>query len=166
MIATIKDPDMSGWEKTVSIMTSLGSVLMAVTMLFNAQTIATGAANGAAVLHALGLMSETTATEIQTGANVGLARSFGLLLVSMLPIVGIIGAIVIVGWLLAKAFDAIQKASPEGKLKAAQEAAENTADAINKVTEATENLSSGMDNLATARDTLHGLAKGSQEWNQ
>ena len=60
----------------------------------------------------------------------------------------------------------IQKNSPEGKLKAAQKAAEEAAEAANKAKEAYEGLSDAFDSLSDKYKALDELTKGTKEWNE
>jgi hypothetical protein len=58
------------------------------------------------------------------------------------------------------------KNSPEGKLKAAKEAAETAADAADMAAESYEKLSQSLDDLSGKYDALEDLTKGTKEWNK
>lgn len=58
------------------------------------------------------------------------------------------------------------KNSPEGKLKAAKEAAETAANAADMAAESYERLSQSLDDLSGKYDALEDLTKGTKEWNR
>ena len=75
----------------------------------------------------------------------------------------IIGVIAVV-WLLVAAFKAVHAASPEGKLEAATEAANDAADAAENAAQAYEHLASALDSIGGKEVALENLAVGTTEW--
>ena len=81
----------------------------------------------------------------------------------------IIGALVALIAIIALVVAAVKKAqanSPEGKLKAATEAAEKAAEAADKAKEAYEGLASAFESLQDKYAGLDELTKGTREWNE
>lgn len=60
---------------------------------------------------------------------------------------------------------AIKKASPEGKLKAAQEAADKAAEAADEAADSYQNLADSLEGLGGKYEELDKLAEGTTEWN-
>jgi hypothetical protein len=91
----------------------------------------------------------------------GAFRTFGISIWSAL---GWVAAAVAVIWLLVKAFQAIHAASPEGKLEAATEAANDAAEAAENAAQAYEHLASALDSISGKSAALENLAVGTTEW--
>ena len=89
-----------------------------------------------------------------------------LTLISSHPIIAIIvlflGAVLAGITAIAKA---IKDASPEGKLKKAQETAEKASEAADQVAESYENLKDSLERLSDQQETLEKLTQGTKEWN-
>ena len=81
----------------------------------------------------------------------------------------IIGALIALIAIIALVVAAVKKAqanSPEGKLKAATEAAEKAAEAAEKAKEAYEGLASAFESLQDKYTGLEELTRGTREWNE
>jgi hypothetical protein len=59
----------------------------------------------------------------------------------------------------------MKKASPEGKLDAATEAANTAADAADRAAESYENLKNTLDGLDDKYEALDDVTRGTKEWN-
>ena len=106
----------------------------------------------------LGIKVDETSNKIVIGAIKAKLALWELLL-----IVGAIIAIVAVFVAIAKS---IQKNSPEGKLKAAQEATERASEAADRAKESYEGLASAIEQLDDKYKTLDELTRGTKEWNK
>jgi hypothetical protein len=62
--------------------------------------------------------------------------------------------------------NAVQNASPEAKLKKAQEAADKASEAADNAAKSYENLKDSFEGLEKGYETLEKLAKGTEEWNE
>ena len=93
-----------------------------------------------------------------------LASAFSAIGLSMwwlLPILAGV-ALAIVG--IMHVVEAIHKASPEGQLEAAQEAADQAASAADDAAAAFDNLKDSLDSLDSKRDSLNNLIEGTDAW--
>lgn len=85
-----------------------------------------------------------------------IAANWQLILVLAVLVVAIIGLVHYLKYL--------ERNSPEGKLKAATEAADRAAEAANRATEAYKELSDGFKSLDDKYKNLENLTKGTREW--
>ena len=106
------------------------------------------------------------ATIAQTAANWGLLASMSPIAAIVLILTVAIVALVAIVWGLVKAFEAIKAASPEGKLKAAQQNAEELATALEDAKTAADDLSSAFDAYESVVETLDSCTQGTDEWNK
>ena len=97
----------------------------------------------------------TTVSEL---AGITMTAAFGWVALIVVAVVGL-------GALLVKVVKDIQANSPEGKLKAAREEAEQAAEAANKLTESYNNLANSIDSLDDKYKSLDNLTRGTKEWN-
>lgn len=97
----------------------------------------------------------TTVSEL---AGITMTAAFGWVALIVVAVVGL-------GALLIKVVKDIQANSPEGKLKAAREEAEQAAEAANKLTESYNNLANSIDGLDDKYKSLDNLTRGTKEWN-
>lgn len=124
-------------------MMGLGSVLTLLPTVFGGSTVAIKAWK-LTVLDA-------------SGANAVFTASLGWIAVAIVAAVAVI-------WLLVAAFKAIHAASPEGKLEAATQAANDAADAAENAAQAYEHLASALDSIDGKSAALQDLAVGTTEW--
>ena len=112
------------------------------------------------------LWASVTATIAQTMANWGLQASMWPILVIGLLVVAAFAALVAIVWLLIKAFKAWKANSPEGKLKAAQEASKSAAEAAEMAADAYNNLADSLQNVADKYAALENITRGTEEWRK
>ena len=96
---------------------------------------------------------------VATAAEISIAAALGWVLL-------VIAAVVALGLAIYAIADAIEKSSPEGKLKAAREEAEAAAEAADKAAESYNNLKNSFDELKDGYKTLKDLTRGTEEWNE
>ena len=87
-----------------------------------------------------------------------IAANWQLIVVLAVLIVAIVGLVHYIKYL--------QRNSPEGKLKAATEAASRAAEAADRATEAYKDLSSAFDSLEDKYKNLDNLTQGTREWKE
>lgn len=83
---------------------------------------------------------------------------------AVLAIVAAIAVLVVAIIGIIALFKKLKANSPEGKLKAAEEAAEAAGEAAEAAAEAYDNLAESFDNLADKYNTLEELTQGTREW--
>ena len=96
--------------------------------------------------------------------NVILSASFGPILIAVLAIVAAIAALVAIVWLVVKAFKAWQASTPEGKLKAAEQAANSFNSSLQDLKSTADDLTTSFDDYDTIVDKLKSCEVGTQEW--
>ena len=116
-----------------------------------ATTYAKGLESGARWANVVAIIAEYTAMS-------PLLVIVGLIAIALAALVGTV-------LLLVKGFQALQAASPEGKLKAAQEKAEGLKDALDDAKNAAEDLRTAFDNYNSVVDALGECVQGTTEWN-
>ena len=87
-----------------------------------------------------------------------IASCWGLIVVIAVLVVAIVGLVHYIKYL--------EKTSPEGKLKTAQEAADRAAQAADRAAEAYQDLSNSLESLDDKYKGLESLTKGSKEWKK
>lgn len=113
-----------------------------------------------------GKFSEIVATWQQVGANIALQASFWPILVIGLIVIAIFAALAITILIVVSAVKEFIANSPEGKLKAAAEAAEQAEKKAEEMAEAYDELNNSLDELADKYDELEDLTQGTREWKQ
>ena len=78
----------------------------------------------------------------------------------------IVAAVAALIAITAIAINNMKKASPEGKLKSAQEAADAAGEAADRAAEAYDNLRNSLEDLESGYEALDNLRKGTEEWQQ
>lgn len=176
------NPDLTGGEKALQIITSLSSMLMFTLPQFTSvikkvqefgrASIATAVAESAA---------RTAGTTAEAAAEAGLAKAkeatglaalkAGLMAQTAWgPLLPVILAITAAVAALAAAFiffsSEAANTSPEGQLKKAEAAAENLAEAEQKAKQEADNLRSAIESYDSAIDTLNQCTKGTKEWDE
>lgn len=81
------------------------------------------------------------------------------------PLMWIIPLLIVLIGLIFLVADAINKSTPEAKLEAAKEAAENASNAADHAAESYQNLSDSWDSLSDKYSALDDMTKGTREWN-
>lgn len=133
------------------------STRIALTVANWAQTASEGAKTGS-------IWANITATIAQTMANWGLQGSMWPILIIGLLIIAALAILIVSIMLIVKLFKAIKANSPEGKLAAAKDAAEQAGEAAAQAAEAYQNLSDSFDSLSEKYDALDDLTEGTREW--
>lgn len=103
-------------------------------------------------------------TVAQTAANVGLLASMAPLLIGLALVVAAIGALVGVVILAKKAFDAWEASTPEGRLKAAQEASESFTSSLEDLKSQANSTLQAFEEYDSIVDKLDSCTKGTKEW--
>lgn len=177
-LAEVWSSDASVGEKLFSTFTTLGSVMMSMSMLLTQQNQKILENIGVRVLSKLGYeaetaataasiptkVAETGATQGQTAANVGLLATMPPLLAATLAITAAILALIAIVWLIAAAFEAWKQSTPEGKLKSAQETSAALGEELTRTKQAADDLKKSFENYDNAVKKLEDCAKGTQEW--
>ena len=122
-----------------------------------ASTTAEGANTSSIIINTAAKYANWVASELLNKSSLGLMATFIAFLV---PLALVVAAV----WGLVKAFQAAQAASPEGKLKAAQENAEKLKTALDEATQAANDLKSAFDTYDSVKEKLDSCTKGTQEW--
>lgn len=147
IINTLEDPDQTGWQKFIAIVSTAAMVLP---MLASSLTALLPAGTAAA------------AGEAAVGAG-GVAMGAGLT-----AALGPVGAIILALTALAGIFilvkTAMDKASPEGKLKEAKKDAEKLANSYKEAKTAQDELTGAAADYNNLIDQLHNCTKGTTEW--
>jgi hypothetical protein len=133
------------------------STRIALTVANWAQTASEGAKTGS-------IWANITATIAQTMANWGLQGSMWPILIIGLLIIAALAILIVSIMLIVKLFKAIKANSPEGKLSAAKDAAEQAGEAAAQAAEAYQNLSDSFDSLSDKYNALEDLTQGTREW--
>lgn len=161
---TLSNPDASGMEKLTTVLMTLGMVIPMVTSAFNKQNLAQMATVSSAIMAALGFNTESIAA-IAAGTS---TATFGTILWTVLWPIGLvmaaIAALVGIVMLLVNAFKAMAANTPEGQLKAAEEEAKKTTEALNEAKEAADALRAAFDNYDSVVEELNNCTKGTEEW--
>ena len=146
IIETLKDPDTTGWEKFVSVMTTLGIVIPMATSGIAAFKMILGP------------------TAIEEG--VVSAEAIKMWLAMLGPYVEVVAAIALVVAGLVALATAINNSAHAGEIaiKKAEEQTERATEGLNNVSEAVSEVKNKLDSLTDAYDTIDGLTKGTEEW--
>ena len=182
---TLNNPDLSGGEKVLSIMTSLTMAIPALVFglsALNKEQLKKNVADLVAIKNgAIKIVqdgAQIILTKVKTAVQKGetaaiwgtvaakiadLAATAPLLLIT-LALVAAIAALVAVSWLIVKAFNAWKASTPEGKLDALKDKAEKSAEAFNRVQESVNATKAAIESLDESYDTIDNLIEGTQEW--
>lgn len=96
---------------------------------------------------------------VATAAGISMAAALGWVAL-------VIAAVVALGLAIYAIADAIEKSSPEGKLKIAKKEAEEAADAADKAAESYNELKNTITELGDKYSALEKLTRGTEEWNE
>lgn len=166
LIDTWNNEDLSGGERLVAIITTLGFVIPSVVSAFQGLKMEQTAALAQSIAVALGFTGEAQAAIAAGTATAG----FGTVLYTVLWPIGLvmaaIGALVAIIYGLVKAFEAVQAATPDGILKSAKEAANEAADAARDAAQAYQDVKSALDDLDSGISAIESLERGTLEWKQ
>ena len=184
---TLNNEDMSFGEKLLSVTMSLSMAIPALIgglKALNAEQLKKNKADLIAIGNGIkdiaikggqtiGTWAQTAATKAETGsvwasvvAWIAKQAAMAPVLVITLALVAAIAAVVAVAALLVTAFKAIKNASPEAKLKAAEEEANRLAEELNKAKEASEELKDSIEGYDSAVDKIKTLKEGTEEWRE
>lgn len=105
-------------------------------------------------------------TVAQTAANAGLLASMTPLLVGLGLVAAAIGALVGVVVLVKKAFDAWEASTPEGKLKAAQESAEELNSTLEETKSVANDIQNTFENFNSIVERIDACTAGTKEWQE
>lgn len=165
LIDTWGDSSKTVGEKVLATLTTLGMVIPMITTALSAQSIAAMTDAGANFILSTGLGSTAIASKVAAGG----VLTFGETLYSILWPLGLITAAIGVLILAFKGIVAIVKSieanSPEGKLKAAEEKAEDLADSLEDAKTKAQDLQSAFDTYNSIYEKLQNCTKGTQEWS-
>ena len=151
-------------QAVIQTLTTLGFVVPMLITSFNSLNMAEYGSVVASMAAALGFTGTATAAE---AAAAGTA-TFGTVLYTVLWPIGLviaaIGLLIGTVWLLVKAFQAITSSPVEEKLKKAEEQAQQSAEAFDRVAESVKGVKDKLDELTESYDTIDQLKKGTDEW--
>lgn len=166
IIDVATNPDMSGWEKFLSIGSSLAMMFVMLAPLLqgtNLQFLATAAASiGAAV----GMKAESVAALEASAATGTLSASLWTLLWPIGLVMAAIAALIGIFALFNSIAKANAAASLEGQLKATEEASKNLATSLSEVNDEADKLQSVFDGYTSVVETLRKCQKGTDEWKK
>ena len=166
LIDTWNNEDLSGGEKLLATITTLGFVIPSVISAFQGLKIEQVAVLAQSIAVAFGFTGEAQAAVAAGTATAG----FGTVLYTVLWPIGLavlaIGALVAIIYGLVKAFEAVQAATPDGVLKSAKEAANEAADAARDAAQAYQDVKSALDDLDSSISAIESLERGTLEWKQ
>lgn len=168
---TLNNSDLTFGEK---MLTTFMSLSMAIPMLIegfqalhavklteiadSAKTIATKA------LEIIAHKTNAVAIIEERAALLGLQVSLTPVLGGIIALTAAIAVLAAIAWGLVSIFNAIQAASPEGKLAAAQQEAEKAAESFEKISSSVTETKSALDELESSYDTIESLTNGTLEW--
>ena len=107
---------------------------------------------------------ETAATLGAAAANLTWQATALPILAITLAIVAAIAALVAIAWVLVSVFNAIKASTPEGKLAAAKEEAEELGNVLESTKQAAEELKNAFEGYDSAVDKLEQCTEGTLEW--
>lgn len=151
-------------QAVIQTLTTLGFVVPTLVTAYLSLNGAELAAAAGMIPLQLGMMGEKLAA-IAAGEE---TATFGTILYSVLWPIGLvmaaIGLLIGTVWLLVKAFKAITSSPVEEKLKKAEEQAQQSAEAFDRVAESVKSVKDKLDELTESYDTIDQLKKGTDEW--
>lgn len=133
------------------------STRIALTVANWAQTASEGAKTGS-------VWANITATIAQTMANWGLQGSMWPILVIGLLLIAALAILALIIWGVVSAIKAFIANSPEGKLKASKDAADQASKAAEEAAESYNNLADAFESLNDKYNALEDLTEGTREW--
>lgn len=165
LIDTWGDSSKTAGEKVLATLTTLGMVIPMITTALSAQSVAAMASAGANFILSTGLGSTAIASKVAAGG----VLTFGeVLYTTLLPlglIAAAIGALILAFKGIVAIVKSIEANSPEGKLKAAEEKAEDLADSLEDAKTKAQDLQSAFDTYNSIYEKLQNCTKGTQEWS-
>lgn len=151
------------WAANLKIQTAAQGAQTTVTL---GQTLAMKLFTLAEKLGIVVKVEDTAATGALTVANYALNASFGVILLIVLAITAAIAALVAIVIAVVAAFKAWQASTPEGKLKAAEEAAYELNSQLEETKNRAEEVQAAFDDYNSIVDNLNNCTKGTEEWKQ
>lgn len=149
--------DLSTGEKLLQTMMSLGMILPLISNMTKLQTTLNG-------LFAKSQVAAGVSGEAMAAGEMAAAGGAQALQLALWQVYLIVAALVGVIWLLVKGFEAIKASTPEGKLEAAKDRAEELKTALDEATTAANDLKSAFDSYKSVREKLESCTKGTEEW--
>ena len=153
------DEDATTGERILQILMSIGMILPALNNMTKVQTLLNGLFAKSSV--AAGAGAQTMAAGETAAAAAGTAMKIALWEVYL-----IIGAVVAIGYILVKVFDAIKEASPAGQLKKATEIAKELSEAFDEAKNKANELKSTFDTYDSVIQKLKECKNGTEEWKE
>ena len=179
-LAEVWSSDASVGEKLFSTFTTLGSVMMSMSMLLTDQNKKVLESIGLKIMHTTVEEQLTSATakaiiakrlkagadEAEAIAATKAAIANQALYTSLIWITVAIVALIAIIWLVTSAFEAWKQSTPEGKLKSAQETSAALGEELTRTKQAAEELKQSIESYDNAVKKLDECAKGTQEWKE
>ena len=153
------DEDATTGERILQTLMSMGMILPALNNMTKVQTLLNGLFAKSAV--AAGAGAQTMAAGETAAAAAGTAMKIALWEVYL-----IIGAVVAIGYILVKVFDAIKEASPTGQLKKTTETAKELSEAFDEAKNKANELKSTFDTYDSVIQKLKECKNGTEEWKE
>ena len=164
LVKTWNNEDMSGGEKLLQTLTTLGMIIPMITHVINQQTIAKIADKIATKALSITQKEGAASATAQGVANLFLNSTIAPLIITTLALTAAIGALIAIGYGIVKVVETIQAKSPEGQLKAATEAANDLNDSLSDAKSEAEELRGAFDQYDTVIDKLNECTKGTDAW--
>lgn len=165
LIDTWGDSSKTAGEKVLATLTTLGMVIPMITTALSAQSIAAMANAGANFILSTGLGSTAIASKVAAGGVLTFGEELYTVLWPLGLIVAAIGVLILAFKGIVAIVKSIEANSPEGKLKAAEEKAEDLADSLEDAKNKAQELQSAFDGYNSIYEKLQNCTKGTQEWS-
>ena len=165
LIETWNNEDLSGGEKLLQTMTTLGMVIPMVTRAINQEKLSAAMAAIATKLFGASATSAAVETTALGSAILFVETTLVPLLVITLAVAAAMAALVAIGWVVVRVFEEIKANSPEGKLDAAEKSAKELGNAFDELKSKADDLNSSFNQYDNAIETLENCTRGTQEWS-
>ena len=178
-VDALNNDDLSFGEKLmqVSLSGSMGLSMLAMGLMQLGPAFAkVGAGIKSGLLSSIAIATGNTerlALAVKKAGDAGISMGAGLaaagagvgsFILAILPAIVLLGSLIAIVALTIKKLNELKAASPEGKLKAAQEEASNLAEQLREAKGAAEELKSAFDGYNSIKDKLAECAVGTQAW--
>lgn len=159
IIDVATNPDMSGWEKFLSIGSSLAMMFVMLAPLLSGTNLQFLAMVSSTVAAKVGLKGASLAALETTAATGALSASLWTLLWPIGLVIAAIAALVAIIWALSNSLNA-----EENSTKAAEQTLESLSNAYEQAKKRAEAFKETVSNYDSAIEALDGLKKGTQEY--
>lgn len=166
IIDVATNPDMSGWEKFLSIGSSLAMMFVMLAPLLQGTNLQFLAMVSSTVAAKVGLKGTSLAALEASAATGTLSASLWTLLWPIGLVIAAIAALIGIIALIGSVIKDNKMASLDGQLEATEEASNNLAESLRKTQEEADNLKSAFDSYNSVVEELKQCEKGTDEWRE